>query len=81
MTGPSIGHPQIGKLEIAPKLPEGFTYGVMVNDFSYLWHEGGLIAVKPENNSITVWSYHKGSNSYLYPVDNFVLTKVEETAK
>lgn len=84
MTGPATGHPQIGKLEIAPKLHEGFIYGVVVNGeamSSYNWTSGGLIAVRLEKDTLTIWSYHNSNTSYIYPVDSFVLTKAEETAK
>ncbi|MGB2680947.1 MAG: hypothetical protein WBE39_06490 [Candidatus Competibacter sp.] len=78
MTGPPIGHPQIGKLEIAPKLPEGFIYGVVVNGVSSAWSYGGLIAVRPEGNTLAIWSYHNSSSNYLYPRDDFLLTKIDK---
>jgi len=80
MTGPAIGHPQIGKLEITPNLPEGFIYGVVVNGngMTYEWSRGGLIAVRPERNMLAIWSYHYSGSTYLYPRDDFLLTKIEK---
>ena len=83
ITGSAIGHPQIGNLSIASKLPNNFSYGVMTANagMSSTWQDGGLIAVKQEGDSLTIWSYHKGSTNYIYPTNSFVITRSEVTTK
>jgi len=54
-TGPASGHPQIGALSIASKLPKGLSYGVMGNELRSDWQQGGLIAVTQAGDSVTIW--------------------------
>ncbi len=67
-TGPAIGHPQIGSLSIAPKLPKEISYGVLGAESFSGWRQGGLVAVTQAGDSITIWAYHE---------DKLVFTNVE----
>ncbi|MBK8899033.1 MAG: hypothetical protein IPN66_17895 [Candidatus Competibacteraceae bacterium] len=83
-TGPAIGHPQIGALSVASKLPKGLSYGVMGKVNRSYWKQGGLIAVTQAGDSITVWAYHEDKSPLVnleYAVNNLVLTQAKATNK
>ncbi|MBL8258309.1 MAG: hypothetical protein JNM60_00640 [Candidatus Competibacteraceae bacterium] len=82
-TGPASGHPQIGALGIASKLPKGLSYGVMGNESHSDWKQGGLIAVTQAGDSVTIWAYHEDKHPLVnleYSVNSLVLTKTKEPA-
>jgi hypothetical protein len=75
-TGPAIGHPQIGSLSIAPKLPKNLSYGVIGKNSHSGWRQGGLVALTQAGDSITVWAYHEGDKNTEHAVNNLVLTRI-----
>lgn len=81
-TGPAVGHPQIGALSIASKLPKGLSYGVMGKVIHSHWQRGGLIAATQAGDSITIWAYHKDESPLVnleYAANNLVLTRINTT--
>lgn len=83
-TGPAVGHPQIGGMDVASKLPKNVSYGVIGKETYQGWKQGGLIGVTQSGDSITIWAYHLDKTStpiLTHAVNSLVLTRVIPSAK
>lgn len=82
VTGPAVGHPDIGVRDIAPELTETYQYGIVLNQgqpncsLDHSWLTTRIIGLRQAGSSLTVSLFTDSSGDHPAPVDGATLTPV-----
>jgi len=86
VTGPAVGHPDIGLRDIAPNLNESWAYGVVGGTMTGSpgsttfnnWPANGLVGIRQNGDQLTISLFDLNGGDTIEPQQSSILTRIGE---
>lgn len=84
VTGPAVGHPDIGLRDVAPNLNESWAYGVVGGTMTSTtttfsdWPANGLVGIRQNGDQLTISLFDLNGGDTIEPQRSSILTRIGE---
>ncbi|ADJ28270.1 hypothetical protein [Nitrosococcus watsonii] len=85
ISGPAVGHPDIGEREIAAFLPSTYVWGMVITEiYSYCgaiwnsWEHGNIVGLRRNGNNLSIGLFSDGEDDFTTPLASDSLTLIED---